>query len=431
MTMNFMLIFLLTVPLFARTKCEDNELYKKLAHLNCSPKEIHLTFDDGPRSATTPVILEELNKRKIQVTFFVSTTNLEKSEPNRKLVNTVMEKGHFIASHGHEHRNYDHRYGADQRSLSTPFTEAERQEQIEKSDKLLNLATNGKFSKQKQGKFFRFPYGRGAMPSPYEIEVMIQQGMTIEGSDYREKLAYYRLHSPAMNAISQHDYSHMGWNFDSQDSSLGSEISDDATVEKYLTENLTRMCSNRETMLVALFHDIKKLNAKAIGPLIDTAQCMGMKFIGIDETLQNKNQLVSTGVIINKYDLSKDIIAESIADLLKVNRAPANICPPEPDTSEKRGCYSDYLQKEIAHCEGVNSVCIDGKFYARGSSMAHTECGLPLEKPKLDIKGQKCSVPGEAKMIVENNIKCYCQESESKELRWNCYDISEVPARKL
>jgi peptidoglycan/xylan/chitin deacetylase (PgdA/CDA1 family) len=430
--MKMALLILSLLPTMVLANCADNELYQKLKNLNCPSKSIHLTFDDGPRAATTPLILEELKKRKIKATFFVSTTNLEKSVENRKIVNDLMNAGQFIASHGHDHHNYDCRYGADKKPLSTPFTQKEREAQIKKSDELLNLATNGKFSKQKQGKFFRFPYGRGAMPSPYEIEVMIQQGMTIKGNTYAEKLSYYRSHSPAMSTLSESDYNHMGWNFDSQDSSLGAEISDPATVEKYLTENLTRMCASSEKILIALFHDIKKLNVKAIGPFIDTAQCFGMKFIDIDETLTKRKELVKSGVIINKYELNKEDVGELLGQLSKVNEKPILSCEPAA-TKEKKGCYSEYTGKEIPHCQGADSICVDGKFYAKGSLVPHTECGHALEASatKIEINQQKCSTPSEAKVIVPNSIKCYCQENDKKELRWNCYDISEVPARKI
>ncbi len=430
--MKFALLFILIAPALAKAKCVDNKLYQKLSSLNCSPKKIHLTFDDGPRGATTPVIMDELNKRKIKASFFVSTTNLENSQENRKIVKDLMNSGHYIASHGHDHHCYDHRYGADKKAIETPFTQKERENQIAKSDKLLNLATDGKFSKQKQGKFFRFPYGRGAMPSPYEIELMIQKGMKIEGSTYAERLSYYRTHSPAISTISEFEYSHMGWNFDSQDSSLGAEISDEKTIEKYLTENLTRMCQSREKVLITLFHDIKKLNSKSIGTLIDTAQCMGLDFVDIDEALTLRDQLVKSGVIVNKYELNNKSIKELLDQVVTVNDKISQRCEPK-SSGEKKSCHSEYTSKEIPHCHGADSICVDGKFYAKGSLVPHTECGHDLieNNSKLSINQTKCSTPSEAKVIIPESIKCYCQENDKQELRWNCYDITEVPARKL
>lgn len=430
--MKLATLLLLVLPISALANCADNQLYQELKQLKCPTKSIHLTFDDGPRAATTTSILAELKKRNVKGTFFVSTTNLEKSQENRKIVSDLMNEGHFLASHGHDHHNYDCRYGADKKPLSTPFTQEEREEQIKKSDGLLDLATNGRFSKQKQGKFFRFPYGRGAMPSPYEIEVMIQKGMDIQGETYSEKLRYYRLHSPAMSTLSEYNYAHMGWNFDSQDSSIGAETSDPETIKKYLTENIKRMCSSNEEVLIALFHDIKKINTKAIGPFIDTAQCFGMKFIDIDETLTKRKKLVDAGIVINKYEVSNNRVGELLNQFSQVNQQPSLSCQPTNE-NEKKGCLSEYTGKVIPHCQGADSICVDGKFYAKGSLVPHTECGHSLETTKLniDINQQKCITPSEAKIIVPNSIKCYCQENDKKELRWNCYDITEVPARKL
>ncbi|GEM_PF-2078115 len=429
--MRFWPILLIALPTIVFADCANNPLYQKLKTMTCNPKQIHLTFDDGPRAVTTPAILEELTKRKIKGTFFVSTTNLVNSPANQALVNTLMQSGQYIASHGHEHNCYDHRYDGNHNMLSKPFTEKEREEQVKKSDDLLNKATNGKFSKQKYGKFFRFPYGRGAMPSPYEIELMKQKGMTIKGADYKEQLAYYRQHSPAMSSISEYGYSHMGWNFDSEDSSYGAEISDDATVEKYLTTTLTSMCKSRDPLLVALFHDIKKLNAKSIGPLIDTAQCLGMSFVSIDETLAKRQTLVDSGVIINKYELTTEKYKELLSTLDEVNQKPKLTCDPKP-TGNKKGCYSEYAKKEIPHCQGEDSICVDGNFYARGSLITHTECGIELKRDKIEINQAECKTPSESKVVVPDVIKCYCQETGNDlKLRWNCYDISQVPAVKI
>ncbi|MFY7992145.1 MAG: polysaccharide deacetylase family protein [Bacteriovoracaceae bacterium] len=428
--MKFGFLFLTFFPSLALANCANNDLYQKLKHLDCSPKEIHLTFDDGPRAATTPVILEELQRRNIKATFFVSTSNLDSPE-NKKIVMDLINKGQYIASHGHDHKCYDHRYSnATKEPIETPFTQAQREEQIQKSDRLLDEATQGKFSKQKMGKFFRFPYGRGAMPSEIEIEVMRQKGMEIKGSSYREKLDYYRTHSPAMSSISEYGYNHMGWNFDSHDSSLGAEVSDHATVEKYLKENLIQMCQSHEKILIALYHDIKKLNANAIGTLIDTAQCLGMSFVSTEEALKKRQTLINNGVVINKYELSTDRVGELLTSLEEVNTKPQLTCE-KPRTDLKKGCLSVYTDKEIPHCQGDDSICIDGKFFAKGTLIPHEECGYALDKLKVEINQKRCPTPSESRVIVPEKIKCYCQEDGKEELRWNCYDISEVPAKKI
>ena len=60
---------------------------------------IYLTFDDGPTSSSTPVILDILKKRGIKATFFV----LHYSDENEQYIKREKEEGHTIALHGYTH----------------------------------------------------------------------------------------------------------------------------------------------------------------------------------------------------------------------------------------------------------------------------------------------------------------------------------------
>ncbi len=66
------------------------------------PDHVALTFDDGPDPASTPAILEELDRLGWQATFFVLGAMARRSP---SLVAEMTAAGHEIAVHGDEHKN--------------------------------------------------------------------------------------------------------------------------------------------------------------------------------------------------------------------------------------------------------------------------------------------------------------------------------------
>lgn len=69
------------------------------------PKEIALTFDDGPNPETTPRILDILDKHCIKATFFMVGIYAQ-ARPD--LVREVAARGHVIGTHTWDHRNLRH-----------------------------------------------------------------------------------------------------------------------------------------------------------------------------------------------------------------------------------------------------------------------------------------------------------------------------------
>ena len=63
---------------------------------------IHLTFDDGPHPAATPVVLDILKQFGIQATFFL---NGEHIDWYPELVRRIVKEGHSAQNHGYTHRN--------------------------------------------------------------------------------------------------------------------------------------------------------------------------------------------------------------------------------------------------------------------------------------------------------------------------------------
>lgn len=357
-----------------------NELKNKISLDGCENSKTHLTFDDGPSHKTTGPILDALNKRNIKATFFITTTNLSAGKQNlaerQELIKKEIRTGHLVASHGHEHNSYDLRITS---TKENGYNDQQRKEQIAESVRLLDQASNGLFSKQEL-RLFRFPYGRGAMPSQKEIEEMERtKKMIFKGETYAEKLSEYRRQSPALFQLADQGFSHLGWNHDSNDSSLPMTMPNDETIKKYVSSNIQALCLSKKEMKVALFHDIKEVNVRAIPLIADIGSCLGIRFLSPKETMANRSHLTNDGVLIslNKTKSAPVETVDEIGKLLRDLNKPQKHCPESktaPNTSAKT-CYSDYLKKSFNNCEGQSSICYNGKWYGKEDPMIILNCG--------------------------------------------------------
>ena len=68
--------------------------------LDLKPKEVVLTFDDGPIPGTTERVLDTLKSECVQVTFFLIGRN---AQANPDLVKRELEEGHTIGYHTWSH----------------------------------------------------------------------------------------------------------------------------------------------------------------------------------------------------------------------------------------------------------------------------------------------------------------------------------------
>lgn len=80
-------------------------IYGQLARMSLERKAqehkaLVLTFDDGPGSSLTPVILNILAEGKAKATFFLLGRNIAGREA---IVRQIAEQGHDICSHGYAH----------------------------------------------------------------------------------------------------------------------------------------------------------------------------------------------------------------------------------------------------------------------------------------------------------------------------------------
>lgn len=343
-----------------------------LAHLKtnpftCNPNPVHLTFDDGPSPKVTPAILKELASRNVKATFFVTTTNLNTAS-NQAIVKSAMDAGHLIASHGHQHDSYCLRMDSKGEILEKGFTQKQREEQIQISTDLLNKATNGRFGKQSQ-LLFRLPYGRGEMPSGKELDEMVRSGeIKLTGSTYSEMLAEYRQISAPLQTLAGNGFSHLGWNIDSGDSSFPVKAPDATKIKEYVVKNLEALCSMPKMTKVALFHDIKEMNMEAIPVLIDIGRCLGLNFVDAPDMKKDK-MLTKTGVYIDKETIKIDTVKQVLTGLDNVKKVGVQC-------EEKKGvstCVSEN-GRTYKSCEGVDSICFEGKWYAKSDPVITNNC---------------------------------------------------------
>lgn len=66
-------------------------------------KKAALTFDDGPEGVNTPKILDILNEKKVQATFFVIGEQVSEFP---EMLNRMVDEGHEIGNHSWSHPNF-------------------------------------------------------------------------------------------------------------------------------------------------------------------------------------------------------------------------------------------------------------------------------------------------------------------------------------
>lgn len=102
------------------------------------PKQVALTFDDGPHADFTPMLLDGLKERGVKVTFFLMGENIEGKE---EIVKRMEAEGHLIGSHSYKHQQM------------TKLQEGTVLDSIEKNSELIASIT-GKYPL-----YLRPPYG--------------------------------------------------------------------------------------------------------------------------------------------------------------------------------------------------------------------------------------------------------------------------------
>jgi hypothetical protein len=247
--------------------------------------------------------------------------------------------------------------------VSQTLTPAEQAQEIRLSTSYLNQVTANRYSRQSP-LLFRFPYGRGALPSDTELDELERRGtMRFTARDRTTRLREYRRLSSPLHNIAGEGYGHLLWNHDSQDSSANAPTNTLASKASFVTRNLRSLCTSSQTDIVSLFHDIKSFNPEVIAVLIDLGQCLGMSFVDSKTILQSRS-ILNNATYIPKESIQSAPVEQldSIADLLR------NIGPDCEEEKEPTpgSCFSESLSRHFADCEaGSVSICIRGSWYQK------------------------------------------------------------------
>jgi peptidoglycan-N-acetylglucosamine deacetylase len=133
--------------------------------LPLEPKEVVLTFDDGPWPTTSPAVLDALKGECVQATFFQLGRN---AIANPELARREHDEGHTIAYHTFDHPLLDR----------MPLSAAEAE--IDRGIIAVNSAVYGRADASPVAPFFRFP---GFASSPALLDRLNSRGIVIFGAD--------------------------------------------------------------------------------------------------------------------------------------------------------------------------------------------------------------------------------------------------------
>lgn len=93
-------IVLAGILLTVRLSAKETVLEKVEKDKSQEPPQVALTFDDGPHSVYTPILLDGLKERGIKATFFLMGKNIQGKED---IVKRMAEEGHLIGNHTYSH----------------------------------------------------------------------------------------------------------------------------------------------------------------------------------------------------------------------------------------------------------------------------------------------------------------------------------------
>lgn len=197
---------------------------------NNKSKIAYLTFDDGPSSAVTPLILDLLKEENIKATFFVLGTSVMN---NPELLKREYQEGHYIANHGYTH-NYSKIYSSAENVLR----------EYNKTEKCIQDAIGNSDYKSH---LFRFP-----------------------GGYYGGK--YAKIKKEAAKILNENDISYIDWNCLSKDA-------EGANTKEKILDNIKKYSKDKGT-LVVLMHDAstKILTYETLKDVIDYLRSEGYVF---------------------------------------------------------------------------------------------------------------------------------------------------------
>jgi peptidoglycan/xylan/chitin deacetylase (PgdA/CDA1 family) len=133
--------------------------------LPLQPKEVVLTFDDGPWPGTTDAVLAALRHECVKASFFMLGRN---ATAYPALARKVLADGHTVAHHTYSHPLLNR--------MSVPRAEAE----IDRGIAAVDQAVYGSGTRVPKTPFFRFP---GFASNPALLDVLAKRHITVFGAD--------------------------------------------------------------------------------------------------------------------------------------------------------------------------------------------------------------------------------------------------------
>ena len=191
---------------------------------------IYLTFDDGPRSGTTDIILNILKEKGVKATFFVTSSGPD------DLIKREFDEGHSIGLHTASH-NYSSIYSSSDAYFDDLKIVSDRVERI----------TGQKPS------LLRFPGGSSnTISKHYSVGIMSYLTKEVINRGYR----YY------------------DWNIDSRDAEGGRFSA--SQIASFVTSKLSH-----DKVNMVLMHDVKVTTKDALASIIDYGLANGYSFEAI------------------------------------------------------------------------------------------------------------------------------------------------------
>jgi peptidoglycan/xylan/chitin deacetylase (PgdA/CDA1 family) len=135
------------------------------ATLPLNPKELVLTFDDGPMPATTPQVLDALKAECVRATFFLLGRNTEAAP---SLARRILAEGHSVGHHSYSHPLLN------RMPVSAAIADINRG--IEEDE----IAVYGQRRNEPATPFFRFP---GFASSPALLDALARRDIVVFGAD--------------------------------------------------------------------------------------------------------------------------------------------------------------------------------------------------------------------------------------------------------
>lgn len=201
-------------------------------------KTVFLTFDDGPNSSTTPVILKALRDAKVHATFFVVGSQVGAAPA---MLTREIAEGHSVSLH-----SWSHDY-----SILYPGRKGDTKAIMHEYDKTL-AKVRSVLGDDYQSESWRYPGGHMSWTH-------------LDGAD---------------KALAKHGVSWIDWNSDTRDSAPTSERPKTiaATVK-----NATIQIKEGYHVIVVLGHDTrdKKLTSESVGAMIKAFKKAGYAFATI------------------------------------------------------------------------------------------------------------------------------------------------------